>query len=115
MSQALKECWPIILLLAKATPRMRQSILRDVADNKEICYVIREIFHNYFKGNLKLSPEDEKKVKRHSKVFKQIISMKKDLKTSAKRKKAFRQVGGVLPLIIQAAIPLITSLLMQQQ
>lgn len=112
MSETLKRTWPLLLLLEKVSPKLRNTLLAELADNPEVCYALREVFHNFLQGNIKVPKEQAVKLKRHMKTCQQISRMKKDLKTSAKRKKALLQVGGFLPILIKAAIPLITSLLL---
>lgn len=109
MSEKLKRSWPLLLLLQKVKPKLRKILLEDLADNPEMCVVIREIFVNYLNGNIKLSQSEREKLKRYSKLCKLMASKSK----RKQRKKTFKQVGGLplLPLLINAAIPIITSLL----
>lgn len=115
MSESLRRTWPLILLLEKVSPKLRKALLAELSNNKELCLVLREIIYNYLNGNIKLSKEEAVKVKRHLKTCNKISNMKKDLKSASQRKKALVQAGGFLPILIKAAIPLITSLLLNRE
>lgn len=111
MSAKIRHSWPLLLLLQKVKPGLRKVLLEDLADNKEICLALREIFTNYLKGNIKLNKADGARLRRHANLCKRMAAKTGKLK----RKKLFKQVGGlpILPLLINAIIPLISSLLVK--
>lgn len=110
MSDKLRRSWPLLLLLQKVKPGLRKRLVKDLAENTEIYHVVRELFVNYMNGNIKLNKQDQQKLKKHMKLCKEMTGKA----TKKQRKRTFQQVGGlaILPLLIKAAIPLITSLLM---
>lgn len=110
MSEKLRRSWPLLLLLQKVKPRLRKVLMQDLAENPDMCHVVRELFVNYMNGNIKLSKQDQKKLKKHMRLCRAMSG-----KASKKqRKKTIKQIGGlpILPMLINAAIPIITSLLM---
>jgi hypothetical protein len=107
MSNRLKRNWPLLLLLEKASPKLRNELLSDLESSQDFCKLIEEIFSNLIKGNILLSREAERKVRAERKLCKELATFQKLFKTKPSRKKKIKQAGGFLPFLL----PLINNML----
>ena len=105
MSELLKRNWPLLLLLEKVTPKLREELLVGLAESDEFCKLIEEIYHNVIKGHVKLPKEVEQKVRAKKKLCLCLSTLRKS--TKSKRKLALKQSGGFLPILL----PLIWEIL----
>ena len=96
-----------LTLLGSAKTRKRRNSLIDYADKFDILAVC-ECITNALRGNIKLTPANFKRLKRHKKCMRALSNEKLSLK---KRKATLKQKGGFLPLLIPAAVSAISSLL----
>ena len=71
--------------------------------DREIIDVICECVHNIIQGNVDLSKDQKKRLKKH----KRDLLLLTDKKSSLKKKKKAIQKGGFLGVLLSAAIPAI--------
>ena len=107
----IQRIWPVLLLLEKSSPKLRVRLLEDLIENKSFRSFLEEIFINVKGDTLKLSSEDEKKLKKKKKIVDLLTDIPKNYKTKAKRKLAARQVGGFLQILIPALISIIGEII----
>jgi hypothetical protein len=107
MSSEVKKYLPILRLLAKATPYKRKKIL--LAADTKLIQVIIECCYNTLNGNVKLSKQKINKLKRHSKVLRNLSKVTKN--THTKKQILVQQGGAFLPLILPSIISSLFTLL----
>lgn len=100
----------ILEVLKTAQPKLRKLILQN-CDSKVICALV-EIIHNLLNGNIPLSKNQKKKLKKYKKQFrflsKKCIQKNKNINTK-KARKTVVQTGGALPFLLPLIIPLIAK------
>lgn len=93
-------------LLAESKTPKKRKLLADWANKNDID-ALSEISLNTLKGNVKLSPQMYKKLKRYKTALRTLASKKASLK---KRKSVVKQQGGFLPMLIPAALSVMSSI-----
>ena len=111
MSEDIQRIWPVLLLLEKSSPKLRVKLLQDLIENKSFRNFLEEIFINVEGDTLKLSSENEAKLKKKKKIIKALTDIPKNYKSKAKRKQAATQIGGFLPILIPSLIAVIGELI----
>ena len=108
MSKALKNSEHYIQLLAKSGPKRRKALLNQATHEelKGLC----EICLNIFKGNIPLSDNNFRKLKRNSNTIKVLASSKIPLRV---KKRVVSQKGGFLGTVASLAKPLLPKLLLK--
>lgn len=115
MSSELCSLWPLVLLVSKTSPRLRHQLLEDLIEHPDFLEVLEEIFHNLYQNTLKLEPAIERKLKPNSKLVKSLSSLKENYKTRAQKRKAVRQIGGFLPILIPALTAIVAEFIRSQR
>ena len=85
----------------------RRKFLIDIADKGEI-NAICECADNLLKGNITISNAQKKKLSKYKKYMRFIAQKRTSIK---KRKTALKQHGGFLPMLIPAALSVLSSLI----
>ena len=102
-----KQCQEFLKLMAESKSPKRRKLLVDWASNKDID-AISEIALNTLNGNIKLTPNIYRKIKKHKKIIRLLASTKPKIN---QKKKIIKQSGGFLPFLIPAAISAVSNLL----
>ena len=100
------QCKEFLKLLSESKTPKRRKLLIDWASKKDID-ALSEIALNTLKGNLKLSPNVFKKIQKHKRTIRLIACKKQKI---SKKKRIIKQSGGFLPLLIPAAISVVSSI-----
>lgn len=107
MSKRLQKNARALQGLSKASKNIQNSIVgsapRDLIDT--IC----ECAHNVLKGNVSLTSDQYKKLKRYRTQLRELSSRR----TSLKRKRSLLQKGGFLGAILARVAPILANLLLQ--
>lgn len=104
VSDTLKKTIKLLDLIGSIkNTRMRNAILRDLSSNKDIFNSLSEICYNLAYENIRISPQDKKKLKKHKAL---IVELATKPRVRKKQKELVSQSGGFLPIII----PLVTSI-----
>lgn len=93
-------------LLAKSKTSKRRRLLTDWADKADID-AISEISLNTLNGNVKLTPQMRKKLKRHRDAIRMLATKRASL---VRRKNLVKQHGGWLSSLIPIALATVTTL-----
>lgn len=98
----------LLEVLRTANPKLRKVILQN-ADNKCI-HAIAEIIINLMQGNVPISKNQKKKLKKYKNTFRAIEHnyMKKPINASRGRRLII-QTGGILPAIFGIIAPIIAK------
>lgn len=107
MSEKIKQNLPLLLLLEKSSPKLRGQLLKDLASSQDFCKLVEEIFFNMIKGNIKLSKEAERKVRKERKLCLLLSTLRKSVKSKLQRERALKQSGGFLPFLLPAIFELL--------
>lgn len=108
MSSSVKDCSDYLHVLSKCNQTQRRGILQGADDKliKAIC----ECALNVVKGNIPLTPYHKRKLIAHKNIIRTLADKKKSLQS---KKKILVQKGGFLPLLLNAIVPTIASLLLK--
>ena len=101
----IKEKFHELTFLGKCNPKIRRFILQN--SDKKLIKAIRECLHNFLKGNIKVTPDEMKKLKK----YKNSIRLLAGENCFKKNKQILVQSGGFLPFIIPVAIEVISSII----
>jgi len=105
----MNECIKILNIIAKIkNAKTRKKILFDLDGDECFYKALREIALNTVNKNIKVPGPQRKKLQKYKKL---IQTLSKPAKTRRTRKKLIIQSGGFLPLLIPAAISLLTTLI----
>src|SRR5215813_13051840 len=105
MSESLRKHASLLKLLHKASPRLKQAILKQKC-NKEFIGCISNCCLNLLKGNVELTRDQLHKHRRKRKVIRKLA----DKKTPLSTKKKLIQKGGFLSLLLPPLIGTLESL-----
>tara|TARA_B110000046_G_C12929405_1_gene370784 strand:- start:77 stop:430 length:354 start_codon:yes stop_codon:yes gene_type:complete len=103
--ELLKKHQFILKRLADANNKDRNTILKNAPS--ELYRVLSLVIHILSDQSLKLSPKQEKNIKKHRRTIKNTT----DLKQTAIKRKLKTQRGGFLPAILSAALPVIAGII----
>lgn len=92
---------PLLRLLATTAPSTRKTILK--AADYNLIKAIVECVYNVLVGNVKLSTQCTKKLRKHKKVLRKIHS-KRSKKWKNKKKVIVQSGGSFLPLLLAPVI-----------
>lgn len=106
MAKRLKNNLDELKVLKKAKPKLRKSFL-EAADKDLIC-CIAECCHNILQGNVQLSPESKRRLKRHGNHLRQLASKRVSLR---KKRSLLVQKGGFLPTLLVPILGVAASLI----
>ena len=106
MSNRIKKNIHLLKVLHDSKNDTRKAILERA--NKDLIDTICECIHNILKGNLKVSPDVFRKLKRHQKDIREIYSKKAKLN---RKKKLLIQHGGFLPALLAPILAIAGSLI----
>src|SRR3989442_13340907 len=95
MSHTLKKFTPYLRVLQKSSPKVRKALMKKHC-SPEFIKCICECVKNVLVGNVTLSPEHKRRLKRHKRSLRK-LTLKK---TSLKEKKRIVQSGGFLGAMI---------------
>lgn len=96
-------------LLAASKNAKRRKLLAQWADKNDLL-AVSECIGNVLQGNVKLTPQQLNKLRRHKKSLR--ILARKSAKLADKRR-AITQHGGILPMLIPAALSILGPLVGQ--
>lgn len=106
-SARIKRNAPLLRALYHASPLKRKDILTH--SSPDFVHALCELALNLIKGNIPLSPEHFKKLKRQKKILRLLADKKKGLKQ--KRAALKKQTGGFIFPLLAAAVPILGDLL----
>lgn len=109
MSSRVKRNLALLKLLITVPPRQRKAILCSASD--DLVAAISEIALNTLKGNIPLSPQQVRVLRKRRTLIKTLGNSKLSLR---KKKYLVKQSGGFLGPLLSFAVPLITGLLTKQ-
>jgi len=95
MSQTLKKFAPYLHILHKSSPKVRKSLTRQHC-SPEFVKCICECVKNVLVGNVDLTPEHKRRLKRHKLSLRKLVLKK----TSQAEKKRIVQQGGFLGALL---------------
>lgn len=108
VSRQVKEHYYIILGLSALSNEVRKSIMKNAS--KDFILALMEIVSNVVYGNVDVSSEHVREMKKHAKILQEMANKK----TSMRRRKEIIQQGGFLAAlagpILGAVAPLIGGL-----
>lgn len=105
MSQTLKKFSPYLRVLHKSSPRVRKSLTKKNC-SPEFIKCICECAKNILAGNVSLSPEHKRRLKRHKHSLRKLTLKKTPLKT----KKKIVQTGGFLGALLGPIVKILGGL-----
>ena len=105
MSQTLKKFSPYLRILHKSSPKVRKTLAKKHC-SPEFIKCICECAKNVLAGNVTLSPEHKKRLKRHKESLRK-LTLKK---TSIKTKKRIVQSGGFLGALLGPIVKILGGL-----
>jgi len=105
MSSRLKKYLSMLKLLKKASPKVRNKILKNCTKSLMCC--ICECAKNVLIGNVPLTPSQKSKLSRHKKKLRQLVLKK----TRVGEKKKLIQSGGFIGALIPPIAAFLGTLL----
>ena len=105
MSKALKKYTPYLHMLQKSSPKARNALLKQHC-SPEFVKCICECVKNVLIGNVDLSPEHKKRLKRHKHSLRK-LALKK---TPLTEKKRIVQSGGFLGALLGPIVKVLSGL-----
>ncbi|DAC80299.1 TPA_asm: gasderminX [Terrapene box turtle adintovirus] len=106
MSSCVKRNLGLLKLLSKSSPQQRRAILCSASD--DLVAAISEIALNTLKGNVPLTQNQVRVLKKKRTLIKTLCNKRVSLK---RKKHLVKQSGGFIGPLLSFAIPLITGLL----
>lgn len=101
MAQAVKKHAKVLMALALMTPKERKAVLK-AADKSRIQSVC-ECAHNLLKGNIAVSDQQKRKLRKHKQALRRLV--KKGESLGKKRRFIIQKGGGVLiPLLLSTVL-----------
>ena len=105
MTSRLKRQVPLLLVLAKAHPRVSKTILRSA--DRDLLQCLSECALNILKGNVKLKLSDKARLTKYRQKLRKVA----DKRVSLKEKHKIVQTGGFAPALLAPLLaPLIAPL-----
>jgi len=105
MSATLKKFTPYLRLLHKSTPKARSSLTKQHC-SPEFIKCICECVKNVLVGNVALSPEHKRRLKRHKRSLRRLVLKK----TPLTEKKRIVQSGGFLGALLGPIVKILGGL-----
>ena len=105
MSQTLKKFSPYLRVLHKSSPNVRNKLMKKHC-SPEFIKCICECAKNVLAGNVALSPEHKRRLKRHKLSLRKLALKKTPLKT----KKKLVQSGGFLGALLGPIVKVLGGL-----
>ena len=105
MSQTLKKYRPYLCVLHKSSPKARSALLKQHC-SPEFVKCICECVKNVLVGNVSLTPENKKRLKRNKRSLRRLILKK----TPLTEKKRIIQSGGFLGALLGPIIKVLSGL-----
>jgi len=105
MSQTLKKYLPYLKLLEKSSPKVRSELSKRNC-SPEFIRCICECVKNVLVGNVNLTPEHKRRLKRHKRSLRKLVLKK----TSLSEKKILVQSGGFLGALLGPIVKVLSSL-----
>lgn len=106
MKARIRKNLPILKLLSKSKPRQRKEIIKKASP--DVIKTISECSLNVLNGNLRLTPTQKRKLKKHKNSLRRLAQRK--ISTNKRRK--IIQSGGFLPLLLAPLLaPLVGGLI----
>lgn len=105
MSQTLKKFSPYLRVLQKSSPRARKALMKKHC-SPEFVKCICECAKNVLAGNVALSPEHKRQLKRHKLSLRKLALKKTPMKT----KKKLIQRGGFLGALLGPIVKVLGGL-----
>lgn len=96
---------PILDLLTKASPHLRQNLLSSA--DEELIKLLVECCFNTLIGGVRISKYRHNKIKQHKDIIRQISNPNQKLEN--KRKILIQSGGNFLPVFLPAVIPTLKS------
>ena len=108
MSKNLNKCFSKLKFIASVkNDFLRKKLLQSMSDEC-LFKALNEIAINYSKGNIKLTSNQKRRMRKHEKLIRKLS--RKNNKSSYK-KSLIKQSGGFLPIILPAVASILTSLI----
>ena len=105
MSQTLKKYSPYLRVLLKSSPRVRSTLAKKNCSS-EFIKCICECAKNVLAGNVALSPEHKRRLKRHKHSLRKLALKKTPIST----KKKIVQNGGFLGALLGPVVKILGGL-----
>ena len=105
MSQTLKKFAPYLRLLQKSSPKVRSELTKRNC-SPEFVKCICECVKNVLVGNVNLTPEHKRHLKRHKRSLRKLVLKK----TSLSEKKRLVQSGGFLGALLGPIVKILGGL-----
>ena len=105
MSQTLKKFSPYLRVLHKSSPKARTTLVKKHC-SPEFIKCICECAKNVLAGNVALSPEHKRRLKRHKHSLRKLALKKTPMKT----KKRIVQSGGFLGALLGPVVKILGGL-----
>ena len=107
MSENLKTCLGKLIVLSHIKHKNERLRILSTIIDQCLYNAIREIAINAVHGNIKLSPPQKQKLRKHKKI---ILTLAKPNNTKLNKKLAL-QSGGFLPILVPAVAAFLGSIL----
>ena len=105
VSKLMRQQHSALRTLAREKPKTRKLLLAKA--KRPVIDALSECALNVLKGSVKLSDKQKSKLKR----FKHYLRELSKKRVSLKKKKAISQLGGFIPALLGAILPVIGSLI----
>jgi len=106
----IKSNYNALQVLKTADPKLRKAILANC--KSELVKTLSECSLNLLRGNVKLTPCEERKLRKHRVHLRKLADKRVSLTS---KKEASVQRGGFLLPLLGAVLPTIASLIFRQQ
>lgn len=107
MTKKLRKHARALEALSKSSKNIQKSIISSAP--KDLINTICECAHNLLKGNVKLTPDQYRKLKRYRTQLRELNKKR----TPLKRKRSLLQQGGFLGAILTRVVPILANLFLQ--
>ena len=107
ISNNLSKSLPLLRVVTRLPPNSRKRILKELSNEKIVYKALNELAQNTLSGKIPLSNGQRRRLKSHKKTLENFCNAKK---CNKKRKQLIIQSGGFLPIVLQALIPILDSL-----
>src|SRR3989442_13281123 len=105
MSHTLKKFTPYLRVLQKSSPKVRKALMKKHC-SPEFVKCICECVKNVLVGNVSLSPEHKRRLKRHKRSLRRLVLKK----TPLSEKKRIVQSGGFLGALLGPIVKVLGGL-----
>ena len=107
----LRKTYPFLEIVGKLDSSSKKKIFKKLGGNKDILNSFKEFSINFNKNNIPLNTNLKKKFKRHQKYLDKLSRCNINKCHPRSRAILNQQGAGILPLILSALAPIITSVI----